>query len=188
MESYKIVLTKEEPDERLDELCEGASPLRYAFSYHKFQNGYFMKCVLNVGVYKVASVTHFVAEDDLVKAKKTVASKLLYSIGLSPLDFPNSSCQSETVDDMLQNVLDELPPQEEDGEEVDENSLLSTLSQHLTSDQLNQYSGLISSATSTFATLGSDGQQQAMNLLSRLMSSMPSSSSQIKTEQIDDLE
>lgn len=187
MESYKIVLTKEEPDERLDELCGDASPLTYAFSYHKFQNGYFMKCVLKINLYKVASVTHFVAEDDLDKAKKTVASKLLYSVGLSPLDFPNSSSQSETVDDMLQNVLDELPPQEE-AEEVNENSLLATLSQHLTSDQLDQYSGLISSATSTFATLGSDGQQQAMNLLSRLMSSMPSSSSQIKTEEIDDLE
>lgn len=194
-DDYDIVLTKEEPYERLEELCTTQSPFVYSYSWSKFRNGYFMKCTLRLKTGgKVGVAYHFVPEEDINRAKNIIASKLLYNVGLSPLEFePSSNGGTQNdVDDMLESVLAEIPAipqfsQSSQSSQSTSNPLLDAISQHLTPEQLSQFSGVLAPALDTFSSFDETKQQTALGFLNSFMGQMPSSSSK-KTEEISDLE
>lgn len=201
-DDYNIALTEEDPLKRLDELCAAPSPFKHSFSWWKFQNGYMMSCTLYVGLGKAAKVSHFVPGTSLDTARHVIASKLLYTIGLSPLE---SACGEDaevavegtsenaddfsTVDDVLMGVIDELTsgassasnapdasnssPSSNDQTIETANPIIAQLCNHLTPEQLRTHSGLVAMAGSAFSSLPDEAaKQQALNLFTTFASSL----------------
>lgn len=210
LDEFEVVLTKEDPYERIEELCQLDSPFRYSLGWRKFKNGYFMKCNLFINNDKVSSVSHFIQDLDYIKARDQIIAKLLYTNGISPLEFTEHSVcdeevllgenstdlviSSDRVEELLQSALDELLPNDlETDTQLKESSIISEITKHLTPDEVLQNAPILSFVETAFASLpDGDAKNQALGYLSMFAGMAQSSNVQKKssslTEEINDIE
>lgn len=103
-----IVLTREDPLERLEQLCEQGL-YSYGFHHDEFQNGVLcaLKLKIGKGGQTIAKEARFIkklaandneGESSLMRAKKTVAAILLDKLDLGVVFEPEKEADAETDD------------------------------------------------------------------------------------------
>jgi len=202
-EDFEVRLTEVDPLKRIKELCNDNSPFSYTFSWWKFKNGHFMTCKLLLAGTQVAEVSHFFQDVDKQTALSQIVAKLLYGTGLSPLERIEDSDIAvednlQDIDDLLKGALDELAPDETFLQESvaslsstieESNPIIAELSRHLTPEQMQQNSGILSFVGSAFASLSDDSaKNQTLGLLSMFAGMTQAQNSKALTEEINDIE
>ena len=201
-EEFEVRLTELDPIKRLEELCRDSSPFKYAFSWWSFKNGHFMTCKLLLQGTQVAESSHFFQDADKETALSQIVAKLLYSTGLSPLesialDPQETNSELQEIDDMLRGALDDLAPDDSVYESLpgtssaveESNPIIAELSRHLTPEQMQQNSGILSFVGSAFASLSDESaKNQTLGLLSMFAGMTQSSNAKALTEEINDIE